>query len=1587
MVIDFSSIGTIKEAPTLILRNGNGTPIQPLGYAFNLQADIRYNEISTITFDLPAYVDGIKTPHYDDVIGMRIIDMSGWGQFILMNPVISNDGVREIKSCKAYSLEYELTYKTTYFEEHIYKFYDPVAPNNTVLGMLLADLPLWTVGNVDDELLTKYCSISEESANVYNFIKNTAQKVFNCIFDFDTYHRTVHVRSVNSQLNTAPVYLSLDNLAKEIEVEEDTESIVTVLSVYGGEDVDIRMVNPLGSNKIYNLDYFMNEAHFSQEIVDKWSEWQANYESNQRFFYDTSIERALKSAAILTEEAKLTDIEGGELSALKNERAVYIEFLAQLTDETSNDYKTYQGKLDDVNTKIRIKTQEVENQKTVISSLKQEFDALTDALEDIRDDVSFENFFSPSQMLELQNYFKEDSIEESSFVLSSVDSYEDSDISNEVSDIAFYFTNGKVDEINRGSLYALSGGGVVCVRHDNEIIRADVIKANVEYNESASTGVLSIFLSEGDITSGHGTDHERTIHFPSGSLSLSGYIKNFQCNAVESEGDAYATGSALSFNVSSGQMYFTRNTTEYEQYAVEWDLYDYGQEILKSLAYPSYTFKISSGNFFALDEFKAFSTSIKLGERIYLNIKDDVLEPICVGVSIDFEDLASLSLLFGDKYSASDHAFKLVDLLEQSVSMGRTLDSNKLSYASFIDSGASNKVKDFMEAALDVAKNNVMSSSGQGIAWDETGLHLRKYIDADNPNDGYENEQIWMMNNTIAFTDDGWQTVKLAIGKIIDNNIARYIVSSDTTRDNSKTYYYLDDDGSYKEYTGDWGTRPTLYEKTNTAYGIAAPYIVGTMIAGQNLVIANRNGDFRVDESGVHVNALKMYITHSSGDEYVTFEDELNRLDEHTAEITNDFANAIETLSKRVDGTITTYYQESAPVTDNEGDLWFDTSNGKLYMRTIVAYRRVWALSESYDETQKYYTYSEETHKYTRDISVTEENWDEKKYNLWIPYRMFWNPIEDAGVEEAISAAQNAQATADGKISTYYQSTDPSKQSNGDWLWDETERENNIGDLWYDTSDENKKLKRWNGTAWINIEDGDIDDLKTKTEKINKTLSEVIDEEGGYLKAGQLSGVIETMRTKMTNTKGNILFDDTGLWLLNEPSKGESSKAVWINENGILFGSLQPGMPKTDKPELKEEVGWSWKTAISHDGVTAEALASKKLSSVEIYGGQINIGDGNFTVDRDGNLRARSGRFSGTLESPSLRGNFTYDGGSDSSDDKNGWIEGCGIKVGANSEVANGYNFYVDKDGNVTLSGSIKWNAGSSPVQTIYSPSDDTSPGSDWHSTYTENDLFVRYSYDGGTSWTDPVRFQGKDGTSAPQVKAQYSETENGPWHDEYNSNYYFARYSYDDGKSWTTAIRIQGEKGEPGDEAALDFLRINETLKDLFRKTSDGDKFSLRDAEPTDISSMYIYSPKISGGEIYGTAIYAGQGNNKYTQMTESGLNVYAGFAQPKIGLGIKTEGYDYPYLSLGVGSGTSGSQDAGLIMKFSNGLWLGTSNVLSSPGSTPPTGDSNTTGIFIDFEQDLIYQYLSGNKSVIGSGSGDSPSGGGGTVIAVFG
>jgi len=114
------------------------------------------------------------------------------------------------------------------------------------------------------------------------------------------------------------------------------------------------------------------------------------------------------------------------------------------------------------------------------------------------------------------------------------------------------------------------------------------------------------------------------------------------------------------------------------------------------------------------------------------------------------------------------------------------------------------------------------------------------------------------------------------------------------------------------------------------------------------------------------------------------------------------------TAQSTADGKIVSYYQDNMPTTGSNGDFWVDTNDSnKLYRHNGVE----------------------------------------------------WVPVYDTRIAQAIIDAAGAQATADGKITTFYASSPPTAEA--------------LGDLWIDT-DGGNELYRWNGTAWISVQDARI---------------------------------------------------------------------------------------------------------------------------------------------------------------------------------------------------------------------------------------------------------------------------------------------------------------------------------------------------------------------------------------------------------------------------------------------------------------------------------------------------------------------------------
>lgn len=83
-------------------------------------------------------------------------------------------------------------------------------------------------------------------------------------------------------------------------------------------------------------------------------------------------------------------------------------------------------------------------------------------------------------------------------------------------------------------------------------------------------------------------------------------------------------------------------------------------------------------------------------------------------------------------------------------------------------------------------------------------------------------------------------------------------------------------------------------------------------------------------------------------------------------------------------------------------------------------------------------------------------------------------------------------------------------------------------------------------------------------------------------------------------------------------------------------------------------------------------------------------------------------------------------------------------------------NFIVDKDGNVTINGSLTMTGTSNWLQTRYSTNKNASIPEGWQEAWNETwsntstQVWAIYSYDGGRKWTQPMLAQGKDGSRGP---------------------------------------------------------------------------------------------------------------------------------------------------------------------------------------------------------------------------------------------
>jgi hypothetical protein len=173
------------------------------------------------------------------------------------------------------------------------------------------------------------------------------------------------------------------------------------------------------------------------------------------------------------------------------------------------------------------------------------------------------------------------------------------------------------------------------------------------------------------------------------------------------------------------------------------------------------------------------------------------------------------------------------------------------------------------------------------------------------------------------------------------------------------------------------------------------------------------------------------------------------------------------------DGKVTTFYQAAAPTAEGEGDLWVDTNDGnKLYRWSGSAWVNidnagiVAAIADAASAQAAADGKIDSYYQATAPTGVSEGDiwFDTDDGNKIYTYRSgVWTITVDTDIAVSIGAAAGAQATADGKVTTFYQATPPTAEGSGD--------------LWVDT-DAGNKLYRWNLSTWVLVQDTAIPALE-----------------------------------------------------------------------------------------------------------------------------------------------------------------------------------------------------------------------------------------------------------------------------------------------------------------------------------------------------------------------------------------------------------------------------------------------------------------------------------------------------------------------------
>lgn len=204
------------------------------------------------------------------------------------------------------------------------------------------------------------------------------------------------------------------------------------------------------------------------------------------------------------------------------------------------------------------------------------------------------------------------------------------------------------------------------------------------------------------------------------------------------------------------------------------------EELLKASTY-QHSITANLYNLLAMDEFKPLQNKFELGNWLRVQTDDNTYRLRLISYSVNFDDPTYLDTQFSDVTQTGDGYNDLQSLLNQANSMATSFPA--VTRQAELGKLAHTGMGEWLKTGLNSAKTRIMNNDAEEIEITNVGITAKTYNDI---TETYDDEQLRITHNILAFTDDNWETVKTALGKFTFTYFEPH--TSDTTEHRKEAY-------------------------------------------------------------------------------------------------------------------------------------------------------------------------------------------------------------------------------------------------------------------------------------------------------------------------------------------------------------------------------------------------------------------------------------------------------------------------------------------------------------------------------------------------------------------------------------------------------------------------------------------------------------------------------------------------------------------------------------------------------------------------------------------------------------------------------